>query len=76
MVIISEITIISIDKSDESWAIEGEILFESDISTPFSTTYFPEDDEFEDFEIEITPGRYDKSQLKQMILRSAQEFED
>ena len=76
MVIISEINIISIDKSDESWAIEGEILFESDISTPFSTTYFPEDDELEDLEIEITPGRYDKSQLKHMILRAAQDFDD
>ena len=76
MVLISEIIIISIDKSDDSWAIEGEILFESDISTPFSATYYPDDDEFEDLEIELTPGRFDKSQLKHMILGAAQEFED
>ncbi|MCL2702467.1 MAG: hypothetical protein FWE91_02515 [Defluviitaleaceae bacterium] len=76
MVTISEIIIISIDKSEESWAIEGEILFESDLSTPFSATYYPEDDEFEELEIEITPGRFDKFQMKQMILRAAQEYED
>ena len=76
MVIISEITIISIDKSEESWAIEGEILFESDLSTPFSATYYPDDDELEDLEIEITPGRFDKSLLKQMVLRSAQEYDE
>ena len=76
MVMISEVVILSIDKSDESWAIEGEILFESNLSTPFSANYYPDDDELEDLEIEITPGRFDKSLLKQMILRAAQEFED
>ena len=75
MVIISDVLIISIDKSDDSWAIEGEILFESDLASPFSATYFPDDDELDDLEIEITPGRFDKSQLKQMVLQSAQDFE-
>lgn len=76
MVTISEIVIISIDKTEESWAIEGEILFESDLSSLFSATYYPADDEFEDLEIEITPGRFDKSLLKHMILAAAQEFEE
>jgi len=76
MVTISDICIISIDKSDDSWALEGEILFESDLSTPFSATYFPDDDELDDLEIEITPGRFDKFQLKQMVLQAAQDYED
>ena len=76
MVTISEIVIISIDRSEDSWAIEGEILFESDLSTPFSTLYYPDDDEFEYLEIEITPGRFDKALLKHMILKAAQEYED
>ena len=76
MVTISEITIISIDKSEDSWAIEGEILFESDLSTPFSTIYYPEDDEFEELEIEINPGRFDKSLLKEMIIDATLEYED
>ena len=76
MVTISEINIISIDKNEESWEIEGEILFESDLSTPFSATYYPDDDELEDLEIEITTGRFDKCLLRQMVLRAAQDYED
>ena len=76
MVTITEITVISIDKNDESWEIEGEILFESDLSTLFSATYYPDDDELEDLQIEITPGRFDKCQLRQMVSRAAQEYED
>lgn len=77
MIIITEVNIISVDKSDEeSWAIEGEILFESELSTPFSTTYLIDDDEFEDFEMEIDPGAHDKRRLKKMILDAAKEFDD
>ncbi len=77
MINITEVNIISIDKSDEeSWAIEGEITFESDLSTPFSTIYLLEDDEFEDFEMEIDPGSHDKRKLKKMILEAASDFEE
>jgi len=76
MVSITEVTIISADKSDSPWDIEGEILFESDLSTPFSATYYPDDGEFEELEIEIDPGSYDKRQLKEMIAAAAAEFED
>jgi hypothetical protein len=76
VVTISEISIISIDKSEETWAIEGEILFESDLSTPFHATYYPDDDEFEELEIEINPGRFDRFQLKQMVICAVQEYED
>ena len=77
MVSITEVTIISIDRSDEYiWAIEGEILFESDLTTPFSANYIVEDDEFEDFEIEINPGAYDKRTMKKMILEAAEDYED
>lgn len=76
MVSISEVSIISIDKSEDPWAIEGEILFESDLSTPFSTLYYSDDDEFESLEIEINPGKFDKTLLKHMILSAVQEFDD
>ncbi len=76
MVSITEITIISVDKSDDSWAIEGEILFESDLSTPFSVTYYPSDDDFEDLEIEINPGDYDKKLFKDMVIEAAMNYED
>ncbi len=71
MVQINDVSIISIDKSDDSWAIEGEILFESDFATAFSVTYNPDYDELEDLEIEIVPGNYDKSELKEMIVNAA-----
>ncbi len=77
MVSITEVTVFSVDKSDcETWSIEGEILFEEDLTTPFSAVYVHEDDEFEDFEMEINPGRYDKNRLKQLILRAAKECDD
>ncbi|MDR1532390.1 MAG: hypothetical protein LBS62_09460 [Clostridiales bacterium] len=76
MVQISEVNIISIDKGEDSWAIEGEILFESDLTTAFSVTYIPEDDELEEMEIEVDPGKYDKALLKQMILEAACAYDE
>lgn len=76
MVQITEVVIISADKSEEPWAIEGEILFESDLSTGFSATYLTDDDEFDDLEIEINPGKYDKKLLKDMIILALNEFEE
>lgn len=77
MVNITEIIILSIDKTEsESWCIEGEILFDGDISSPFSLVYYEDDDEIEDLELEIEPGGYDERQLKSMILRAMREYED
>ncbi len=76
MISITEVTIISTDKSEESWAIEGEILFEGDLSSPFSVTYYPDDDELEELELEINPGNFDKHLLKEMIVESAHNFEE
>ena len=76
MVQISEVTIISIDKSEDSWAVEGEILFESDLTTAFSVTYLTDDDELEDLEIEINPGKYDKKLLKELILEAAMDYDE
>ncbi|MDR1067252.1 MAG: hypothetical protein LBL35_07495 [Clostridiales bacterium] len=76
MIQISEVNIISIDKSEDSWAIEGEILFDGDLSTPFSVDYFPEYDEFENLEIEITPGSFDGSALKKMIINASYDYDE
>jgi len=76
MVQINDVVIISIDKSEDSWAVEGEVMFESDIATPFSVTYLTAEDELEDLEIEIIPGKYDARQLKEMIVRAAMEYEE
>ena len=76
MVQITDVVIISADKTEEPWAIEGEIVFESDLSTGFSVTYLSDDDEFEYLETEINPGKYDKKLLKEMILIALSELDE
>ena len=76
MVQINDVTIISIDKSEDSWAVEGEILFESDLLAAFSATYLTAEDELDDLEIEIVPGKYDARQLKEMIVGACMEYEE
>ena len=76
MIQISEISIISIDKSDDSWAIEGEILFEEDLSTAFEATYLCDEDEIDELYLEMDPGAYDTALLEQMIMQAANDFEE
>ena len=76
MVNIVDVTILSIDKNDDSWEIEGEILFEGDLGSEFSATYYPWEDELEALELGIVPGRYDKGLLKEMIIESSSSFDD
>ena len=76
MVSITEVVIISIDKEDDFWDIEGEVLFETDLASPFSAVYCPNDDDFEELELEINPGGYDKSLLKRMIIAAAEDCDD
>ena len=72
---ISEVVVISIDKNDDIWAIEGEMFFESDLSATFSVNYSTEYDELEDFEIEID-CKFDKKVFKEMLIEAAHEYED
>lgn len=76
MVRITELYVISIDKGEDSWAIEGEVTFEEDLSTNFEVTYNIEDDELEDLYLEVDPGKYDKHEFKKMVIDAAMEYED
>ncbi|MCL2416162.1 MAG: hypothetical protein FWD01_05035 [Defluviitaleaceae bacterium] len=76
MVSITEVSIISIDKSGESWAIEGEAIFDGDVSTTFGATYYPLDEELENVEFEIVPENFDRPALIQMIIDSALEYDE
>jgi len=53
MLRITEVNIYSIDKGDDSWAIEGEILFEDDLTSAFEATYLAEEDELENLSLEL-----------------------
>lgn len=76
MVEIQDVVILNMDKSGSIWAIEGEIMFDSNLAVSFSVDYDHNDDELVDIQLEIDPGKYDKTLLKEMILQSAQEYED
>lgn len=76
MIQITEVSIISIDKGEDSWAIEGEVLFEEDLSSAFEVTYIPDDDELEGFSMEIDVSGFDKKLLKEMIIKATVGYED
>ena len=60
---ITEVNIITVDKSEESWLIEGEIIFEEELITSFEGTYNSITEEFEELIIETDPKGYDKDEL-------------
>jgi len=72
---ITEINIITVDKSEESWLIEGEIIFEEEFSSSFEGIYNTETEEFEELIIENEPKSYDKDDLIEKILKAVEEYE-
>ncbi len=77
MLQISEVNLISVDKSEESWEIEGEVIFEDDLSSGFAASYLAEEDEWEELslELEIEEG-FSMRVLKDMILSAIEEYEE
>ncbi|MGM9915811.1 hypothetical protein [Anaerotignum sp.] len=77
MLQISEVNLISVDKSEESWEIEGEVIFEDDLSSGFAASYLAKEDEWEELslELEMEEG-FRMSVLKDMILSAIEEYEE
>lgn len=75
MVKISEVVIISLDKDVDTWAIEGEIIFDDNLNTTFEVTYIVEFDELEDLILTYDVYDLDMSNLKDLILEQSQDFE-
>ncbi len=77
MLQITEVNIYSIDKGEDSWAIEGEILFEDDLTSAFEATYLVDEDELESFSLELDLEEdYSTRTLKKRIVEAANDFED
>lgn len=77
MLRITEVNIYSIDKGDDSWAVEGEILFEDDLTSAFEATYLAEEDELENLSLELDlEEEYDVRALKKWIVEAANDYED
>lgn len=76
MVQICEVNVLSVDKNEDFWFIDGEIVFESDLNTAFSVRYLPYEDEMECFELDLNPGKYDNMLLKEMILEATAGYDE
>ena len=67
MLQITEVNIFSLSKDEDAWTIEGEIIFEDDLTSAFEADYLPDEDELENFDTRV---------LKNMILDAANDYED
>lgn len=77
MLHIAEVIIYSMDKGEESWAIEGEVVFEDDINAPFEASYLFEEEEWESLSLELDIDEtYSLSATKKAILEAAQQFDE
>ena len=76
MIPIDDVCIISIDKTAEVWAIEGEIIYDDDIACPFEASYLAEDDEFEEITAEMDIDEFDYDELRDKIKAAAMDYEE
>lgn len=76
MIPIDDVCIISIDKSEDVWAVEGEIIYDDDIACPFAASYLAEDDEFDEITAEMDISEFDPEELKEKIKKASLEYED
>ena len=76
MLQISEINIISIDKSEETWMIEGELIIEDELSSAFEASYLPEADEMEELSLEMEFEDFDMETAKRMIADAANDYDE
>ncbi|HIY05043.1 MAG TPA: hypothetical protein H9733_08780 [Candidatus Anaerotignum merdipullorum] len=76
MLQISEVNIFSLSKEEDMWSIEGEIIFEDDLTSAFETGYLPDEDELDDLSLELELEEFDQKTLKTMILDAVNNFEE
>ena len=67
MLQITEVNIFSLSKDEDAWTIEGEIIFEDDLTSAF---------EAENLSLELELDGFDTKVLKNMILDAANDYED
>lgn len=76
MLQITEVNIFSLSKDEDAWNIEGEIIFEDDLTSAFEADYLPDEDELENLSLELELEGFDTKVLKNMILDAANDYED
>ncbi len=53
MLQITEVNIFSLSKDEDAWTIEGEIIFEDDLTSAFEADYLPDEDELVNLSVEM-----------------------
>lgn len=76
MLQITEVNIFSLSKDEDAWTIEGEIIFEDDLTSAFEADYLPDEDDLENLSLELELDGFDTKVLKNMILDAANDYED
>jgi len=73
---ISDIVVISVDKTDEVWHVEGEATFEGDFSTAFVATFYPADEEVDGLEFVVPLQDFDGERFTKMLVVAISDFEE
>ncbi|MCL2397475.1 MAG: hypothetical protein FWC93_05350 [Defluviitaleaceae bacterium] len=73
---ISEVVVISVDRGDDMWPIEGEAIFEGDFSTAFAAAFYPDDNEIENLEFDVAPKGFDRELFAEMLIAAISEFDE
>ena len=76
MLQITEVNIFFFFLDEDAWTIEGEIIFEDDLTSAFEADYLPDEDELENLSLELELDGFDTKVLKNMILDAANDYED
>ncbi len=70
MLTVSSITIYSKDEEDNIYEVEGEITFDDDHTTDFSTTIDANDNIIEKVEFEFEPEQFDEEDFINFVINA------
>ena len=75
---ISDIVVISVDRTEETWHVEGEAIFEGDFSTPFAVTFCPIEEEVDALEFVMPPKDFDfdRGMFIEMLVAAIFDFDE
>ena len=73
---IADVVIISVDKTDEVWHVEGEAAFEGNFSTAFAATFYPAEEEIDGLEFVVPPADFDRDRFAEMLVAAISDFDE
>ena len=73
---IVDVVVISVDRCDDIWPVEGEAVFEGDFTTAFAASFYPDDSEIENLEFDVAPKGFDEEVFAEMLTAAILEFDE